>query len=92
MASPSPRANQSVNLAAPATRGSRIRRDPPPVTKELREVDVEEREARTMAIGVTAFAAALFVIAIAVSNAAGWSPSHISVNLNEPPRTTVKAH
>ena len=89
MAGPLP-TKTTVDLAAIGLPRSRIRRDPPPVTRELREVDVEEREARTMVIGVTVFAVALFVLALAVSNAAGWSPSQYSLTLKEPPRAVVK--
>ena len=71
MASPSPRANQSVNLAAPATRGSRIRRDPPPVVKEVTAADIRERDYRYTAIGVTAFALALFAVLLGVASVTG---------------------
>ena len=36
------------------------------------------------------FSLALFVIVLALSAAAGWSPSQYSLNLKEPPRVAVK--
>lgn len=74
MASPLPTGKQSVNLAAPGVRRSRIRRDPPPAVKEvtLRERDL--RDTRTVVIGIVTFALAMVVIAIAAMSYAGWSP------------------
>ncbi|MDQ3479039.1 MAG: hypothetical protein M3438_07785, partial [Pseudomonadota bacterium] len=62
MAAPLQTAKQSVNLAAGGVRVSRIRRDPPPVVKQVANVDPEERDARTVVIGVVTFALALAVI------------------------------
>ncbi len=81
MASLLPSGKKSVDLAAPAVRVSRIRRDPPPVVKQVSAVEVQDREARTVVMGVVAFALALFVIVVAVSNAAGWSPSQYTVRM-----------
>jgi hypothetical protein len=69
----------SVDLAAPAVRVSRIRRDPPPPVKEITAADIKDQDARSVFIGVTTIALALFVIHLAVSNSAGWSPRQYTV-------------
>lgn len=73
----------SVDLAAPAVRVSRIRRDPPPPVKEITAADIKDQDARSVFIGVTTIALAIFVILIAVSNSAGWSPSQYTVEWRE---------
>ena len=83
MASPLPSSKQSVDLAAPAVRVSRIRRDPPPPVKEVSIVDIEEREGWTVVIGVATFALALFVILVAASNAVGWSPRQYTIRIEQ---------
>ena len=83
MASPLPSSKQSVDLAAPAVRVSRIRRDPPPPVKEVTIVDIEEREGWAVVIGVATFALALFVIVVGVSNAVGWSPRDYTVRIEQ---------
>ena len=80
MASPLPTAKQSVSLASAGPRGSksvagaRIRRDPPPVVKELAVSDPDERDARTVIFGILTFTLALLVICIGVASYNGWSP------------------
>ena len=81
MASPLKTGKQSVNLAAPAVRASRIRRDPPPQVKELSIHDRNERDRRMAIIGIIAFALALFVIALGFSSVAGWSPRQYTVEV-----------
>ena len=80
MASPLQTGKRSVDLGSAAVRGSRIRRDPPPVVKE-KVVDTEERERWTMVIGVVAFALAIFAIILGWSSYSGWSPAdyHVTV-------------
>ena len=90
MAKVLPTSKQSVDLASSGPRVSRIRRDPPPPVKPIEAVDIEGRESWTIAIGVVSFSLALFVIVLALSAAAGWSPSQYSLNLKEPPRVAVK--
>ena len=68
MASPLKSGKQSVNLATPAPRVSRIRRDPVPLAKEKEVRDPRERERSDVLIGVTAFALAIFVIILGFSN------------------------
>ena len=75
MAAPLPTLKQSVNLASGEVRVSRIRRDPPPKVEPLPEVDLDELDRRSMIIGVTVFALAIFVIVFAVGTWGGWSPS-----------------
>jgi len=81
MARPLPTGKQSVNLAPPAVRVSRIRRDPPPIVKEkIVHPDVVDR--RDVVIGVVAFALAIFVILLAFSKYSGWSPREYTIELN----------
>lgn len=81
MASPLQAGKQSVDLKAPAVRVSRIRRDPPPVVKEVDPADLEEREAWAVVIGVISFALALAVIIVGLGGVGGWSPSEYNVHL-----------
>lgn len=82
MASPLRSGKRSVNLATPV-RASRIRRDPPPAVKEVPVPDQDERDERTVVIGVVTFAVALFVIMIGFSSAEGWSPSEYTINIKD---------
>ena len=81
MARPLASAKQSVDLAAPVVRVSRIRRDPPPVVKEITVQEIREREAWTVVLGIGLFALAIFVILIAFSSWAGWSPRQITLDV-----------
>ena len=92
MANVLPTSKQSVNLASSGAGVgvSRIRRDPPPTVKEVNTVDVEQREGWAIGIGVVSFALALFVVVLAISSAAGWSPGQYSINIKEPPRAAIK--
>ena len=81
MASPLPTGKQSVDLASPSPRVSRIRRDPPPVVKELVVRDPGEREQWDVIVGVLAFALAFFVIIFAFGSYSDWSPSEHKVEL-----------
>jgi hypothetical protein len=74
MASPLPSAKQTVNLAAPGVRGSRIRRDPPPKVKEISIADRNERDRRNVLLGIFMSAAAVVAILIGFSSYTGWSP------------------
>jgi len=80
MASPLKTGKQAVDLAAPGARPSRIRRDPPPVVKEIAVPDPDERDARMVVIGIVTFALALFVIAIGFSSVTGWSPRQYTIH------------
>ena len=81
MASPFQSSKKAVDMAAPVVRVSRIRRDPPPKVKEISEAEIKERYARTVVIGVVAFALALFVILFGVSHVSGWSMSSHVIEL-----------
>ena len=81
MASPLRSGKQTVDLTAPAVRGSRIRRDPPPAVKEISIQERNERDQRMTVIGVVTFALALFVIAIGFSSVAGWSPRNYTIRI-----------
>ena len=80
MASPLPTAKQSVSLAssgqggAKVVRGSRIRRDPPPVVKEVTIAERDERDTRTVVIGILTFAVALVIILVGIGSFTGWTP------------------
>ena len=71
---------KAVDLVAPTTRVSRIRRDPPPV-KPVTAADIRDRDARDTVIGVITIALALLLVLFGLTNAAGWSPSQYTVNI-----------
>lgn len=81
MASPLSTAKQSVSLAPGGVRVSKIRRDPPPAVKELEVTDPEQRDTRTVVIGILTFTLALLFIGIAVSSYLGWSPREYTAHL-----------
>jgi len=81
MASPIKTGKQSVDLARPTPRVSRIRRDPPPkVVEKVVDPDVVDR--RDVITGVLAFALAICVIILAFGNSSGWSPREYTVEMN----------
>lgn len=80
MSRPNPTGKQSVNLATPVPRVSRIRRDPPPQVKEkVVHPDVVDR--RDVVIGILAFALAIFVIIFAFGSYSGWSPAQYTIHV-----------
>ena len=79
MASPFHTRKTTVDMSAPVVRVSRIRRDPPPPVRVITAAEIRERDARNIVIGIIAFALAVFIILIGLSNAAGWSPSQHAV-------------
>lgn len=81
MAGPIQTRKQTVDLATPVIRVSRIRRDPPKPVKEITPGEIRERNTRTMVIGVISFTLALFFILIGFSNFAGWSPSQYTIEI-----------
>ena len=81
MASPLKTGKQSVNLASSGSRGSRIRRDPPPAVKAKVVVDPGERDQWNVTIGILAFALAIFVITLAFAAYSGWSPRQYTVQV-----------
>ena len=82
MATPLNTRKQVVDLATPAPRVSRIRRDPPPPVKPVTAADIRERETRAIVVGVITIALAVFVLLINLNNAAGWSPSQYNIYLD----------
>ena len=81
MARPLKAGKQTVDMAAPAVRGSRIRRDPPPKLKEISIHDRDEHNRRMAMIGVAAFTIALMLILAGVSAWTGWSPRQYVVEM-----------
>jgi len=79
MGSPHHFAKKSVDMAAPVSRVSRIRRDPPSPERKVTAAQIRERDAWSVVLGIAATALALLVILVAVSNAAGWSPSQYTI-------------
>ena len=73
----------TVDLAAPVARVSRIRRDPPLKVKEVTFAEIKERDARHIVIGIIAVALAVFVILIGFTNVAGWSPSQVTIHIEQ---------
>ena len=86
MASPLPTGKQTVSLASPglsgsksvrgsnSVTGSRIRRDPPPLAKDIAVPDPDQRDTRTVVLGILTFTLALVVIMIGVASYSGWTP------------------
>ena len=81
MARPLQTSKQTVDLAAPAVRGSRIRREPPPKVKEVPVRHREERERTMVILGVVVFACALVAVLVGIAGAAGWSPSAYDIHI-----------
>ena len=81
MASPLQTGKKSVNLTA-APRGSRIRRDPPPVAKKVEIRDPEERETRMVVIGIVSFALAIAIVIVAFSAYQGEPDDEHVIHLN----------
>ncbi len=81
MAAPLPTAKQSVDLGAPGKVGSRIRRDPPPVVKEISLAEQRDRDTRAAFVGVIVFALAIFVIILGLGAIGGWTPSKYTWNV-----------
>ena len=80
MASPLQTRKATVDLAAPAVRGSRIRREPPPKVKEIPIRDREDRERWVVVFGVVLFACAIVAALFGIASAAGWSPAQYTVH------------
>ena len=86
MVSPLASGKQTVSLASPglsgsksvrrsnSVTGSRIRRDPPPLAKDIAVSDPDQRDTRTVVLGILTFTLALVVIMIGVASYSGWSP------------------
>ena len=79
MARPLRTPKQTVDLAAPGARASRIRREPPPRIKEVPIRDREDRDRLVVVFGVVAFACLLVAVLIGIASAAGWSPAQYTV-------------
>lgn len=83
MASPLPSRKQAVDLGSAKPRVSKIRRDPPPVVKQLELRDPKDVERRDAIIGVLAFALAIFVIVLAIGGYHGWSPAQYTIDIKD---------
>ena len=81
MASPLATAKQSVTLPSSGAKVSRIRRDPPPPVQALEVRDPEQRDARTVVIGILTVTLVLVLIVIGIGNAVGWSPREYTAHL-----------
>ena len=81
MASPLASGKPSVDLARTAVPGSRIRRDPVPIEKELVIADIEGRDARMVIIGVAVFALAIVVASLGLMAAGGWTAKDYVVHV-----------
>lgn len=81
MARPLQTGKQTVNLASGEVRVSKIRRDPPPVVKQLEVRDPKDLERRDVIIGVLAFALAIVVILLAFGEFSGWTPREYSIEV-----------
>ena len=86
MVSPLASGKQTVSLASAglsgsksvrgsnSVTGSRIRRDPPPLAKDIAVPDPDQRDTRTVVLGILTFTLALVIIMIGVASYSGWSP------------------
>ena len=81
MARPLSTGKQSVNLATPEVRLSKIRRDPPPKLKEIVIRDRDEHNRRMAAIGIAAFTLALMIIILGIAAYTGHSPREYVLQL-----------
>jgi hypothetical protein len=81
MASPLRPGKQSVDLAASAPAGSRIRREPPPPVKELVVRDRNEHDRRMAVIGIIAFALAIVIVIVGMASYSGWTPREYTVRV-----------
>lgn len=76
MAAPIKTRKRTVDLSAPAVRGSRIRRlPPPPPAKTLSAHEIREREKKVAAIGIIGTALAVVVVTVALGDQWGWTPA-----------------
>ena len=86
MASPLNTGKQTVDLAtsaAPAVRGSRIRREPPPPERKTLVMGRGERDQNTVVIGVLVFALAIFILILAFAGytGSGWTPANYEMRV-----------
>jgi hypothetical protein len=81
MANPLQTGKKSVDLASSGRRVSRIRRDPPPIAKKIVVRDAEERDQRTVVIGISAFAIAIAIVMFGISINYGWQPAEYNIEL-----------
>jgi hypothetical protein len=80
MASPLPTAGKAtVDLSAPGVKGSRIRRNPPPVVRELSLAEIRARDLRHSIVGILIFTLALTVILWGAASIAGWTPAQYTL-------------
>jgi hypothetical protein len=80
MANPLQTGKKSVDLAATG-RVSRIRRDPPPPVQKIVIRDPEERDQRTVLIGIISFAVAIAIVTIGIASNYGWQPAEYNIEL-----------
>lgn len=84
MAAPLTTAKATVDLAAPGVRVSRIRRDPPPKPKkQLSLAERDERDRRTVVLGIARFTLAMVTVLMALSHFAGWSPRQVVIDIRQ---------
>ena len=80
MANPLQTGKKSVDLASTG-RVSRIRRDPPPIAQKITVRDPDERDQRTVLIGIVSFAVAIAIITIGIASNYGWQPAEYNIEL-----------
>ena len=79
MAAPLNTAKQTVSLAEPGVRVSRIRRDPPPIEKKTVVMTRNERDQRTVLLGIALSVLLLLVILAGFASYSGWSPRQVTI-------------
>ena len=81
MAAPLNSAKQPVALGAGEVRVSRIRRDPPPPEKQTVVLSRNERDRRTVLIGIALSAFFAIVLFSGFASYSGWSPREYTAHL-----------
>ncbi|HET9355174.1 MAG TPA: hypothetical protein VFO42_03305 [Sphingomicrobium sp.] len=81
MAAPLTTAKQTVALGSGEVRVSRIRRDPPPVEKQTVVLSRNERDRRTVLLGIALSAFLALVLLAGFASYSGWSPRQVTIEV-----------
>jgi hypothetical protein len=74
----------TVDLAAAGTGGSRIRRDPPPrPAKVMTIAERDQRDRRTVVLGIAGFTLAMVAVLVGLSGQLGWNPRDVVIDIRQ---------